>query len=132
MPYIYFLLILPGETPRWLYVLLGFLMGLIIDLFTNTPGMAAGALCLMGLLVPLFLRIYAPGDRGDETFNPSCKSMEWGGFLKYAFTSMVVYCVAFFGLEAFSFFDWQVLLINIAGSSLLSTLFIVAMELIRK
>ena len=48
MPYIYFLLILPSVTPRWLYVLLGFLLGLSVDLFTNTPGMAAGALCLSG------------------------------------------------------------------------------------
>ena len=54
MPYIYFLLILPSDTPRWLYVLLGFVLGLLIDLFTNTPGMAAGSMTLSGLLVPLF------------------------------------------------------------------------------
>lgn len=46
MPYIYFLLILPSDTPRWLYVLLGFVLGLLIDLFTNTPGMAAGSMTL--------------------------------------------------------------------------------------
>lgn len=51
--------------------------------------------------------------------------------MKYVLFSVLIYCVAFFVLEAFSFFDWQILLINIAGSTLLTTLFIVAMELIR-
>lgn len=130
MPYIYFLLILPSATPRWLYVLLGFLLGLSVDLFTNTPGMAAGALCLSGLVTPWLLKAFAPKDDNDS-FVPSHKIMEWSSFMKYVLFSVLIYCVAFFVLEAFSFFDWQILLINIAGSTLLTTLFIVAMELIR-
>ncbi len=131
MPYIYFLLILPNSTPRWLYVLLGFVLGLLIDLFTNTPGMAAGSLCLVGLVAPWLLKVFAPSDRDDDTLEPSSKSMEWGGFMRYVVTAVLLHCLCFFILEAFSFFDWQVLLINIAGSTVLSTLFIVAMELIR-
>lgn len=132
MPYIYALLILPSNTPRWLYVALGFTTGLLIDLFTNTPGMAAGACCLSGLLTPPFLRMFRPTDSGDDSFEPSCKTMEWGGFLRYTVCLVLINCTAFFLLEAFSFFNWQVLLINILSSTLLTTLFIVAMELIRK
>lgn len=131
MPYIYFLLILPGDTPRWLYVLLGFVLGLLIDLFTNTPGMAAGAMCLSGLLVPLFLRMFSPTDNDDESFEPSRKTMEWGAFMKYVFVSVLVNCTAFFAIESFTFFDWLLLLINIGGSTLLTVLFVVAMELVR-
>ena len=43
LPYIYALLILPSNTPRWLYLVAGFLLGLSIDTCTNTPGMAAAA-----------------------------------------------------------------------------------------
>lgn len=131
VPYIYFLLILPGDTPRWLYVLLGFLLGLLIDLFTNTPGVAAGAMCLSGLLVPLFLRVFSPNDNDDDAFMPSRKTMEWGLFLKYVFVSVLVYCATFFLIESFTFFDWQILLINIGCSTLLTALFVVAMELVR-
>lgn len=131
MPYIYFLLILPSDTPRWLYVLLGFVLGLIIDLFTNTPGMTAGATCLSGLLVPLFLKAFSSSDNDDESFSPSRKSMEWGGFVKYSLLAVVVHCAAFFSIEAFSFFDWQILLINIGGSTILTFLFVMAMELVR-
>ena len=130
MPYVYFLLILPSDTPRWLYVVLGFALGLCIDILTTTPGIAAGATCLLGLLAPLYLRIFSPSDNNDA-FIPSKRSMEWNSFPKYIFLSVLTYCIVFFLLEAFSFFDWQILLINIVGSTLLTTLFVVAMELIR-
>lgn len=131
MPYVYFLLILPSNTPRWLYVLSGFMLGLAIDILTNTPGMASGAMCLLGLIVPLLLRAFSPSDK-NESFIPSHKEMEWSAFGKYAFFSVFIYCLVFFSFEAFSFFDWQILLINILGSTLLTTLFVFAMELIRK
>lgn len=130
MPYVYFLLILPSNTPRWLYVLLGFILGLCVDLFTNTPGMAAGALCFLGLIVPLMLNVFSQLDDKDS-FEPSHNSMEWGAFMRYIFFSVLIYCIVFFIFEAFSFFDWFVLLVNIASSTLLTTLFVVAMELIR-
>lgn len=131
MPYVYFLLILPSNTPHWLYVLLGFLMGLLIDLFTNTPGMAAGSMTLVGLIAPWLLAAVSPSEHDGDTLEPSCKSLEWGGFLRFTVFAVITHCVMFFMLEAFSFFDWQVLLINIIGSSVLTTLFIVAMELVR-
>lgn len=86
---------------------------------------------LTGLLVPLFLRMFAPSDSVDEAFEPSRKSMEWSAFLKFVFLSVLVNCTAFFSIESFSFFDWADLLINIGGSTLLTTLFVIAMELIR-
>ncbi len=131
MPYVYFLLILPSNTPRWLYVLLGFVLGLMIDLFTNTPGMAAGSLTLVGLIVPPLLTLLSPTDRDDDTLEPSSKSMEWSGFIRFAFIAVLLHCMVFFSLEAFSFFDWQVLLTNIGGSTLLTTLFVIAIELVR-
>lgn len=131
MPYVYFLLILPMATPRWLYVAAGFALGLCSDLFTNTPGVAAGAACLAGLVAPLALKVFAPGDKDDDSFEPSARSMEWSGFLKYAFTIVLLHCAVFFIFENFSFANWQPLLINIGGSTLLTTLFVAAMERIR-
>lgn len=131
LPYIYFMLILPAETPRWVYVLAGFLVGLVIDLFSSTPGMAAGAFCLTGLLVPLWLRMFRPSDSDDDSFQPSSRTMEWSGFLKFTFVAVFFHCCAFFLIEAFTFFDWQVLLINIISSTFLTTLLVAAMEGIR-
>ena len=131
LPYIYLLLILPGDTPRWAYVAIGFVLGLFIDMFTNTPGVAAGATCLTGLLVPFFLKLSTPNETNDENFFPSCKSMEWTSFIKYSVLATIIQTSAFFSLEAFSFLEWKSLIINIIGSTILTTLFITALELIR-
>lgn len=131
LPYLYFLLILPSSTPRWLYVLLGFVMGLTVDLFTNTPGVAAASMSLLGLLAPLFLRLYLSADQDEDSFEPSRRTMEWGPFIRYVLTAVVLYCAVFFTIEAFTFFDVRSLLLNVAGSSLLTSLIVLTMELIR-
>ena len=70
MPYVYFLLILPSNTPRWLYVLLGFLLGVLIDIFGNTPGMAAATMTAIGLITPLLFNLFGPRQRRQHlTFN---------------------------------------------------------------
>ena len=37
--YVMFILMLPFETPDWLVLLLGFITGLTLDMFTDTIGM---------------------------------------------------------------------------------------------
>lgn len=131
MPYVFFLIILHSDTPHWTYVACGFLMGLAIDLFSGTPGMAAASLCLAGLLAPWLLRAFAPGESDDEAFAPSAKTMKWSGFTGYAASLVLVNSIGFFLIENFSFFNWDYLLLATGGSAALSLCFIVAMELIR-
>ena len=132
MPYVFFLLVLRSDTPHWVYVACGFLMGLAIDLFTGTPGMAAASLCLTGLLAPWLLRAFTRSDGdADEAFAPSAKTMKWGGFMGYAASLVLVNCIGFFLIETFSFFNWMYLLLATGSSAALSLCFIVAIELIR-
>ena len=48
-PYIYilFILSLPVKFPRWITLILGFVLGLIIDVFSNTIGTHAFATVLI-------------------------------------------------------------------------------------
>ena len=131
MPYVYFLLILRSDTPHWVYVACGFLLGLVIDLFSNTPGMASASLCLTGLLVPWLLRAIAPGDRDEEAFDPSWRTLKWSGFIVLAVVTSFVNCTVFFMIESFSFFNWMYLLLNALSSTALSSLFVIALECIR-
>lgn len=131
MPYVYFLLILPSATPRWAYVAIGFVLGLLMDLFTNTPGMAAASLCAAALVTPALLRIFSPSDEDEEAFLPSAKTMEWGRFLQFALAVILVHCILFFIIEAFTFFDLERLLLDILGSTILTFAFVAAFELIR-
>lgn len=131
MPYIYVLLILPNDTARWVYVALGFALGLTIDLFSNTLGAAAATTTLVGLLTPWMLDLFGPDDRPEESFVPSTRTMRWSGFLKYAAFLTIVHTALFFLIESFSLFHLLTLLLNIVGSVLLTLVLIMAIERIR-
>jgi len=132
MPYIYVLLILPSTTPRWLYILLGFLLGCAVDIFSNTYGMAAASTTLIGLCTPFFLKLYGPKDFDpDNFFLPGFNTLEVATFLIYAGTLLLIHTVMFFTLEAFSFSNYADIFFNVVGSTLLSLLFIALFERFR-
>ncbi len=131
MPYVFFLLLLPSDTPHWAYVLLGFVMGLLVDIFSSTPGMTAASLCFTGLLTPALLRFSTPNNRDEESFIPSARTLEWSGFLRFAGMAVMINTFTFFCIEHFNFFNTEVLLISAASSALLTFLFVIALELFR-
>lgn len=132
MPYVYALLILPAVTPRWLYVLLGFALGLCVDVGANTPGMAAAAGTLTGLAAPFFLHLFAPKEFDDDsTLLPSVGSMGWGSFLSYVTSALLLHVGTFYAIEDFAFYLPLRLFLNILGSTVFSILLIIAFELLR-
>lgn len=131
MPYVYALIILPHGTARWIYVVLGFCIGIVIDTLSNTVGAAAAALTLVGLLTPLLLRTFAPNDKLEEEFTPSIKTMQWGGFLKLAVAVTFIHTLVFFLLETFSLFDALEILIKVGSSTALTVIFMMTFEKLR-
>jgi hypothetical protein len=131
MPYVYALIILPHGTARWIYVVLGFCIGMVIDILSNTVGAAAAALTLVGLLTPLLLRTFAPDDKLEEEFIPSIKTMQWGGFLKLAVSVTLIHTLVFFLLETFSLFDALEILIKVGSSTTLTVIFMMTFEKLR-
>src|SRR6056297_4336346 len=63
-PYLYvlFILILPFETPKWMLLLLAFILGMVVDLFSHTPGMHTSATVFMAFLRPYVLEFFSPRD----------------------------------------------------------------------
>lgn len=131
MPYVYALIILPHGTARWIYVVLGFSIGIVIDILSNTVGAAAAALTLVGLVTPLLLRTFAPDDKLEEEFTPSIKTMQWGGFLKFAVVVTLIHTLVFFLLETFSLFDALEILIKVGSSTALTVIFMMTFEKLR-
>ena len=58
--YVYFVLQLERNTPRWAVMVWAFALGLSIDTFANTAGVTAGSLTLIGLLQPYVLGLFVP------------------------------------------------------------------------
>src|SRR5688572_12401778 len=77
-PYLYmlFILLLPFNLPRPALQLLGFLLGLTLDMFTDTMGLHAAACVFIAYLRPFILNILSPqgGFEGTQR-TPSVTSM---------------------------------------------------------
>ena len=129
--YVYFAIIFPRNYPRWANLLWCFFLGLSIDMFSNTPGMAAASLTLIGMLQPYILELFIPRD-AMENQKASAESLGHTKFLTMTAILVFIYCLIYFSLEAFSFFNWMQWLLNIGGSTLLSVALIMALETARR
>lgn len=132
MPFVYLVLMLHSNTPRWVYVLWGFVVGIVIDVFSNTLGICAAGMTFLGLVTPRLLDVFSPADRGDDGFVPSPRTMQWGGYVRYATAATFIFTSLFFLVECFSFFDVQRLAIHIVSSALLTLLIVCAIEYLRQ
>ena len=63
--YVYFVLPIPHDQPRWATLLWCFALGLSVDVFSDMPGVAAASMTLIGLLQPYLLFLFLPRDCPD-------------------------------------------------------------------
>lgn len=112
-------------------LLWGFLMGLIIDTFSNTPGVASGSLTFIAALQPFILQPFIPRDSSDD-FQPGMDTLGVPQYTWYAVILTLIYNVVFFSLEMFSFFNVLEWLECIGGSSLLTLILILVIENVRR
>ena len=128
--FVYLLLMFPKDTPRWEVMVWGFVMGLSVDVFANTPGVAAGAMTVTGLVQPVLLGLMLPKDT-VEAFTPSYRLMGTWTYLRYVLMLVLFHHIAFFSLEFFSFFHWEHWLTELLGSWLLTVVVISVLERLR-
>lgn len=128
--YILFVLQFRRNHPRWAILLWSFALGLCVDIFANTPGVASASMTLVGILQPYLLELFVSKDAADD-LRPSVRTLG-GSYFWYAFIIVVLYCLLFFTIETFNFFNWMQWLQSVVGSSLITYLLIVVLENIRK
>lgn len=129
--YVYVVLQFRRNYPRWGILLVSFLLGLVVDIFSNTPGVAAASMTFLGFLQPYVFAMFLNRD-SDEDLQPSMKSLGFAKFFYYAAVLVVVYCAIFFTIETFSFFNGLLWLECVGGSAMLTILLILAIENSRK
>jgi rod shape-determining protein MreD len=128
--YVLFILLLPFETPSWLLLLLGFVLGLTIDLFMHTYGLHAAATVLMAFLRPWVLNYFAPHDGYEPGTFPRIFYYSTGWFLKYASILVFIHHLCLFYLEVFRLGDFFHTLFRVVLSSLLTIILIVLSQFV--
>jgi len=132
-PYLYIIFIfwLPFDTPKWLLMTLSFILGISVDVFSNTLGMHASASVFLAFVRPYVARILAPRDGYDVNHLPSIQDLGFGWFLRYAIILILTHHLFLFFVEVFRFIDAFNTLLRVISSSLFTLILVLITEYFR-
>lgn len=111
-------------TSRIALLLWGFAIGLIYDMCSNTMGLGMASATLLGMIQPFLLKLFTPRDAADD-MEPCMRTMGTERYLLYAFSSMLVFHIVYYGLDAFSLRHWPTALLAISGGTVMAFLIVV-------
>ncbi len=130
--YIYMVLYLDIDEPPSSALLWGFVCGLLVDIFSNTPGMNAATLVLIAFIRPALLKMYAP--RKLREYGPAAKPKAIGllSFFMYALTAILLHNTLLVLLSHFNIADPIGMALRVAYSSCATLVIVLILELLRK
>ncbi len=131
-PYVYilFIMLLPFTIPGYAVLGLSFLLGLSIDIFSNTPGVHSSATVLLGFLRPGIANLISSREIIEKGNTPNMKQLGFASFLKYTIIAVLVHHLFLFYAEAFSFEGFFHTLLRIILSSIFSIVIILTSQFI--
>lgn len=132
-PYLYvlFLITLPPTFSRSAFLLVGFLMGLMIDIFSGTPGCHASACVFLCYLIPYLQNLFGPRNDHSSNVMPSFKTYGSGAFMQYAVVAVVIHHFCFLMVEHASLSDILWVLLKTLCSSVFTLLMVWVLEMIK-
>jgi len=104
MVYPLFLMLLPLRMHPAFLCGLGFLAGLLVDMFYDTPGVHAGAGAFSAYLRPLVLRLIEPRAGYDPRQHPTRATFGMTWFLRYAALFLFLHIFIMQILSVFTFY----------------------------
>jgi rod shape-determining protein MreD len=126
--YIYVLLKLPADMTRSTVISLAFLLGLIMDMFSNTFGMHAAACSFAGFIRRPLLERFVDMKELPGGSIPSYELFGCGKFIRYAIALTALHHIALFVTESFTFFQPLMMVVRMLSAILFSLLLIFIAE----
>ncbi|MEE4178532.1 MAG: rod shape-determining protein MreD [Bacteroides sp.] len=125
-PYVYvlFVLLLPIDIPGWLLLASAFVMGLTIDLFSDTQGMHAAATVFLAFTRPGVIRMITGRWDFDPGTIPSISSMGVRWIVLYSIVLVFIHHSLLFFLEIFRFSEFFITLGRIGLSTAITTIMV--------
>lgn len=110
---------------------LGFLAGLTLDIFCDTPGVNALCCTILAFIRKPVFHLYVSMDDDLAGRSPSSRSMGAAAYMKYMFTMVLLYSIMMFTVEAFQIFHFWLLLLRILGTTVYTFLMLYAIDNIK-
>lgn len=125
MPYILVILTFGVDTEKNKLLVSGFLLGVIADVFTNTPGVGAASCTLVALLQPYVLNLTNFREIEEQGWLPSFKTLGFWGFVRYAAAMVFLFQLAYYLLLAFSLVHPLDIFINTIGGTIFTLILLI-------
>lgn len=131
-PFVYplLLLMLPRQTKTLALIIIGFVIGIVFDMFHNTSGIHAFATTLIAYTRHLALEPLSPSDSASENIAPNVYTMGTQKFLLYALITLGAHHLIVFILEYFSWSDFGAVLLTTIVSLALSLFLVIILQFI--
>jgi len=131
-PYVYvlFILSLPVKTSRWFTLILSFVSGITIDVFSNTLGLHAFACVLVAFLRDPFMKLFATIEE-NINFSPSFRTFGIGAYIKYAVSLVLIHHFVLYYMEVFTFANFWITAYRVLLSSLITISIILGVQLLK-
>ena len=126
--FIYLIISLPVTLSTNWSLTIGFVTGLAVDIFSDTPGMNALACTNLAFLRKPVYHLYMSYDDDLSGLRPSISTMGTAAYFKYLLTMVFVYCLMLFAIEAFQFFNIRLLLMRTVFSTIFTFIIIYAID----
>jgi len=125
-PYVYilFVILFPLNAPRWSALVFAFLLGLVIDIFSNTLGVHSAATVVIAYIRPFILRLISNRD-DDRSDYPGLSQNNPGWFFTYVFLMVFVHHFFLFYLEVYTFSHFFISLLRVFLSTIFSVIVII-------
>lgn len=128
--YLLFILLLPFRLQGWITLLIAFVTGITIDIFSGTIGLHTSAALVTAFARPAIIKLV--GDKADytPTSQPTLSEMGFSWFLSYAGILTLIHSFTLNYLDVFSFSEFFRTFFRSILSAILTMTFILSLQYI--
>ncbi len=123
-----FIILLPLRIPHFLLVILGFVIGICIDMFYDSLGVHASACVFIAFIRPIILRLLSPQGGYNMSFSPTKARFGSTWFLIYSSVMLFIHLFFYFSVEAFTFYHIDEIFLKTLFTFFISMIFIIVYQ----
>lgn len=126
--FVYFIIRMPMSMSTNVLLTLSFLLGLAVDICSDTPGVNALACTLTAALKKPVIYAYIQHDDRMKEIIPNVLTLGIADYCKYMLTMVGVFCFLVFSIEYFTFAAVKEIIVLTLGSGLLTFLLLLGLD----
>ncbi|MBD5172981.1 MAG: rod shape-determining protein MreD [Bacteroidales bacterium] len=106
----------------------GFLTGLLVDIFSDSPGVFSLACTILAMVKRPCLYAYVPKDDRTKNVTPSLSELGFGVYGKYLFSMSFIFSLLIFVIEYLNFADVKDIVLMSLGSAVFTFMILLGVD----